>query len=67
MYIVYVHCIIVAQHSSVELEVGSMIQFGNPMKYGVIKRMERANGTSKGLAEVEMVSCIHEYSIYSRF
>ena len=33
-----------------------MIQFGNPVKYGVIRRIEVANGTTKGLAEVETVS-----------
>ena len=34
-----------------------MIQFGNPVKYGVIKKIETTAGhASEGLAEVEMVS-----------
>ena len=48
--------IIVAQH---ELEIGSMIQFGNPVKYGVIKKIETTGGrASERLAEVELVSHI---------
>lgn len=58
-----VYYITVAEHTSAELEVGSMIQFGNPVKYGVIRRIEVANGTTKGLAEVETVS---HYCIYCR-
>jgi len=36
--------------------MGSLVQFGNPVKYGVIKKIEMAVGSS-GLAKVEMVSC----------
>ena len=32
-----------------------MIQFGNPVKYGVIKKIERTGGR-EGMAEVELVS-----------
>ena len=37
---------------------GSMIQFGKPVQYGVIKRIEISADTSVEIAEVEMVSCI---------
>ena len=47
--------IYIAQHSSHKLEVGSLVQFSDPVQYGVIKRIV---DTSKKLAEVEMVSCV---------
>ena len=33
-----------------------MIEFGNPVQYGVIKRIETAVDTSEEIAEVETVS-----------
>ena len=39
-----------------------MIQFGNPVRYGVIKKIERTGG-SEGMAEVELVS--HRMLIYA--
>jgi len=39
-----------AQHISAKLEVGTLVQFGNPVQYGVIKKIETP------VAEVETVS-----------
>ena len=39
-----------------KLETGSMVQFGNPIQYGVIKRIVTAVDSSVILAEVETVS-----------
>ena len=47
--------IYIAQYMSHKLETGSLVQFGDPVQYGVIKRIV---DTSKKLAEVEMVSCV---------
>jgi len=53
-----------AHYHPPKLEVGSMIQFGNPVKYGVIKKIETTTNTSKGSAEVETVShTLAEYNI----
>ena len=44
-------------HSNPGLAVGSPIQFGDPMQYGVIKRIEDDPASSLEIAEIEMVSC----------
>ena len=44
---------IIAQHVSSQLETGSLVQFGNPVQYGVIKKIET------GIAEVETVSYMY--------
>ena len=46
----------VVQHTSTNLEIGSLVQFGNPVRYGVIKRIETAVDTLVQIAEVETVS-----------
>ena len=51
----------IAQHTSHKLETGSLVQFGNPVQYGVIKKIEKVMGTLAQTAEVETVSCIHTY------
>ena len=38
-----------------------MVEFGNPVQHGVIKRIETAVDSSEGIAEVETVSYVHEY------
>ena len=38
------------------LEVGSAVQFGDPVQYGIIKKIERDPVSHKEIAEVEMVS-----------
>ena len=37
-------------------EVGSAIQFGDPLQYGVVKRIENDPVLNKEIVEVEMVS-----------
>ena len=39
-----------------KLEIGSLVQFGNPVRYGVIKRIEISLDTSEETAEVETVN-----------
>ena len=50
MFIIFVSKLAHAQYNSSKLETGSLIQFGNPVQYGVIKRIETT------VAEVETVS-----------
>ena len=45
-----------AQHTSHKLETGSLVQFGDPVQYGVIKRIETKPDTFKEVAVVETVS-----------
>ena len=55
------------------LEVGSMVQFGNPVQYGVIKVIRKDPYSNAKLAEIETVSTnklaamIHSYirSLYT--
>ena len=54
----------VAQHISTKLETGSLVQFGNPVQYGVIKRIETAVDTLEEIAEVETVSYMNVARIY---
>ena len=44
-----------------------MVQFGNPIHYGVIKRIETAVDSSVVLAEVETVSYMTTTHMISRF
>ena len=37
------------------LEVGSAVQFGDPVQYGTIKRIEEDPISNRKIAEVEMV------------
>ena len=46
------------------LETGSLVQFGDPVQYGVIKRIETAVDTFANIAEVETVSC-NMYATYT--
>ena len=55
----------VAQHVLTELDVGTMIQFGDPVKYGVIKRIEALAGVKS--AEIEMVRKLFKFYIYTDF
>ena len=48
-----------AQHVSSKLEIGTLVQFGNPVQYGVIKDFETSVDTSVEYAEVETVSYVH--------
>ena len=41
-------------------EVGSAVEFGDPMQYGVIKKIEHDPVLNKEVAELEMVS--HNYT-----
>ena len=41
------------------LEVGSMVQFGNPVRYGMIKEINRSPNSNEEFAEIETVS-IHK-------
>ena len=45
---------------SATLEIGSLVQFGDPIQYGVIKKIDAAVDTLAQLAEVETVSFIPE-------
>ena len=45
-----------AQHTSHKLETGSLVQFGDPVQFGVIKRIETEPDTFKEVAVVETVS-----------
>ena len=54
MYIIFI--LILVQYASIKLESGSLVQFGNPVQYGVIRRIELAVDTSVVMAEVETVS-----------
>ena len=47
---------ILAEHVLTKFEKGSLVQFGNPVQYGVIKRIETAVDTFEETAEVETVS-----------
>ena len=38
------------------LEVGSMVQFGDPVQYGVIKVIKKDSITNVEVAEIEIVS-----------
>lgn len=50
-------CIIfLAEHVLTKLEKGSLVQFGSPVQYGVIIRIETAVDTLEEIAEVETVS-----------
>ena len=44
---------------SYKLETGSLVQFGDPVQYGVITKIETEVDTSRQVAEVETVS--YEY------
>ena len=50
-----------AQHISHKLENGSLVQFGNPVQYGVIKKVETEVDRLTQIAEVETVSYVHTY------
>ena len=54
----------VAQNISTKLEIGSMVQFGNPVQYGVIKKIETAVDTLEEIAEVETVSYMNVICSY---
>ena len=54
--IIWLYLFKLAQRILSKLEVGSMIQFGNPVKYGVIRRIETQVDTLEEIAEVETVS-----------
>ena len=41
---------------SYKLETGSLVQFGDPVQYGVITKIETEVDTSQEVAEVETVS-----------
>ena len=41
-----------------KLETGSLVQFGDPVQYGVITKIKTEVGTSREVAEVETVSYI---------
>ena len=43
------------------LEVGSMVQFGNPVQYGVIKVIRKETYSSSKFAEIETVSILCFY------
>ena len=59
MFIIFVSKLAHAQHNSSKLETGSLIQFGNPVQYGVIKRIETT------VAEVETVSyTVHTWTLF---
>ena len=45
-----------AKPISAMLEVGSVVQFGDPVQYGVIKRIEEDPISNKEIAKVETVS-----------
>lgn len=45
-----------AQHISNKLETGSLVQFGDPLQYGVIKKIFTPADTLVETAEVETVS-----------
>ena len=38
------------------LEVGSMVQFGDPVEYGVIKQIRKDSHSNEEFAEIELVS-----------
>ena len=43
-------------HVAPHLEVGSLVQFGNPVQYGVIKVIRNDAYSSSEIAEIETVS-----------
>ena len=45
-----------AQHISTKLETGSLVQFGDPLQYGVIKKIFTPADTLLETAEIETVS-----------
>ena len=51
-------CNYTAQCISHKLEIGSLVQFGDPVQYGVITKIKTEVGTSREVAEVETVSYI---------
>ena len=50
-----------AQTVPLMFEVGCAVQFGNPAKYGTIKRIEEDYVLNKEIAEIETVSYLHSY------
>ena len=46
----------IAQHISTKLEIGSSVQFGDPVQFGVIKRIETELDTLVEMTEVKTVS-----------
>ena len=50
------------------LEVGSAIQFGDPVQYGTIKRIEEDPILNKEIAEVETVSYHSQFlQVYKQY